>query len=57
MREYTFRARNGDLVTVKARDEEEARSKAMEERWGPPTGMYRPRYRGMGLDLVNVGGS
>ena len=53
MKVYTFRGANGDLITIKAHSESEARSEAMEQRWGPPTGIYAPFYCGRGLDLID----
>ena len=51
---YEFRCCNGDRVAVEAQFESEARAKVMEQRWGPPTGMYAPVYRGRGLSLMDV---
>ena len=53
---YEFRCCNGDRVSVEANTESEARAKTMENRWGPPTGMYAPFYRGRGLTLVDERG-
>ena len=49
---FQFRCLNGDLVTVTARDESQARHFAMVERWGPPDGIYGGWYYGKGLSLV-----
>ena len=53
---FHFRCANGDVVTVPAPDELSARSIAMEQRWGPPSGMYAPCYYGRGLHLVDERG-
>ena len=36
MHPFSFRCANGDIVDVEAPDEPQARSKAMEKRWGHP---------------------
>ena len=51
---FEFTGASGHRTTVKAKDEESARSAAMVKRWGPPTGMYAPVYRGLGLILIEV---
>lgn len=56
-RKYQFvfrglRYDDGERV-VWAHNEEEARHLAMCARWGPPTGIYAPRYRGVGLILLS----
>lgn len=43
---------NAGTRVVTAATEAEARHKAMVERWGPPTGIYGPTYRGVGLEIV-----
>ena len=54
MNKYTFRNNNGDLVTVEATDENQARTYAMEKLWGPATGMYAGGYNGLGLAVVTA---
>ena len=49
--QYTFRCANGDVVSVEAPNEKEARHRAMTKRWGPATG----RYEGFGLTLIQQG--
>lgn len=39
-------------TVVKANDESYARHLAMIKRWGPPTGIYGPDYKGRGLSLI-----
>ena len=51
---YEFRCLNGDRVSVEANTESDARAKAMENRWGPPSGIYAPIYRGRGLSLIEA---
>lgn len=53
---FHFRCLNGDLVTTEAVTEDYAREQAMEQRWGPATGMYAPFYRGRGLIAVGEDG-
>ena len=54
MNKYTFRNNNGDVVTVEAIDEKQARTYAMEKLWGPATGMYAKGYEGRGLAVVTA---
>lgn len=45
--------KGGETIVVKAETEQEARTKAMEELWGPPNGIYKNGYQGIGLMLRN----
>lgn len=47
---WTFVNNAGNEVTVEARDEPEARHRAMFALWGR-AGLYGPRWQGRGLDL------
>ena len=55
MTQFTFRHIDGNESTVEAKDEQEARHKAMTKRWGPPgndrIGTTHP-YQGNGLSLI-----
>lgn len=54
-RKWTFKGirYHDDPRIVYARTEEDARHLAMIARWGAPTGIYAPRYAGVGLTLVS----
>lgn len=53
MKTYTVKSVNtGRTAVVQAASEDDARHFAMVEFWGPPTGMYAPRYKGRGLVVV-----
>jgi hypothetical protein len=55
---FTFRGINGDVVSVEAPNEEEARHRAMTKRWGPAgrdTIVPDNRYEGFGLTLIREG--
>lgn len=54
MNVYTFCGLDGRVVSVRAASEHDARHQAMVDRWGPPVGIYAPRYHGAGLKLVGV---
>jgi hypothetical protein len=51
---YEFKGINADRFSVEADNEQEARHKAMLDRWGPPTGIYSHPYKGRGLEWVNA---
>jgi len=53
---YWFRGvkHNDGVRMVEAANEDDARHLAMAVRWGPATGIYAPRYKGLGLTLVKV---
>lgn len=61
MKKYTFRRLGGEIVTVTADTEEEAREKCMTIAWGPtpqniglhPT-ITIQKWHGHGLDLMGI---
>ena len=57
MKSFLFRHVDGTPTTVQAASEADGRHLAMVSKWGPPSGMYGPRYKGQGLELVEVGSS
>ena len=55
MHPYSFRCANGDVIDVKAPDERQARSQAMENRWGLAVlnkTWSSDKWFGWGLDLI-----
>jgi hypothetical protein len=56
MKRYTFRGVKYDegVRVVIADTALDARHEAMCVRWGPPVGIYAPRYKGLGLTLEKV---
>lgn len=53
MNRYTMKGAGGRR-SVLAENEAQARSLAMEMRWGKPRGMYQDGYRGLGLIVESV---
>jgi hypothetical protein len=56
MNRYTLKGlRSGEEPqVVDAASEDDARHEVMCLRWGPPTGIYAPRYKGEGLILIGM---
>ena len=50
---FKFQSHAAQKITeIEAETEQEARTKAMEEFWGPPQGIYKQGYLGTGLFLL-----